>query len=113
MHAAETTPSLLALAGSIDWLTTVIGITYFGAVEGNPVIATLANTNLAAFTILKLGTAFLVAFVFYQAERKMREAQENKNGRLKPKMYLLRGVQSTALIALLYAVLNNIAIILS
>jgi len=112
MLAAKTTPSLLALAGSIDWLTTVIGITYFGAVEGNPVIATLANTNLAAFTILKLGTAFLVAFIFYQAERTMRESQVGRNGNSKGRLCLLRGVQLIALIALLYAVLNNIAVIL-
>jgi hypothetical protein len=110
--AAKTTPSLLALMGSIDWLTTIIGIAYFGAVESNPFIATLASTNLVAFTVLKLGTAFLVAFLFYQAERTMREAQDDRNGNFKGRFYVLRGLQAASLIALLYAVLNNLAVIL-
>lgn len=110
--AAKTTPSLLALMGSIDWLTTVIGIAYFGAIEGNPFIVTLASTNLVAFTVLKLGTAFLVAFLFYQVERIVREAKDEENGKRKGRLRLLRGAQLTALIALLYAVLNNIAVIL-
>jgi len=101
------------MMGSIDWLTTVIGIAYFGAVEGNPFIASLANTNLAAFTVLKLGTAFFVALLFYQVEKTLDKHQDgniqNPNGRV----YLLRSLQATAVIGLMVAVINNILIIAS
>jgi hypothetical protein len=36
---------LLALMGSMDCFTTVIGILYFGAVELNPFIAGVISTN--------------------------------------------------------------------
>ena len=52
--------------GYLDWLTTIIGIAYFGAVEFNPVMAQLTQTNLVAFTAVKLTIALFVGLLAYQ-----------------------------------------------
>lgn len=111
MIAAKTAPSLLALMGSLDWLTTIVGIAYFGALEANPFVATFANANWLAFTGMKLGAAFLVAFLFYQAEIALGEKQNCKKMGFKGRRCLLRGAQAISLCVLLVAVLNNLTVI--
>src|SRR4030067_2720945 len=59
--------SVLILMGSIDWLTTVIGIVCFGAVEVNPLFAALTQMNLLAFSVTKLLTVVLIGGLFYKA----------------------------------------------
>jgi hypothetical protein len=69
---------LLALMGSMDCITTVIGILYFGAVELNPFIAGVVSTNLPAFVILKLTTTVFVCLIFIQAEKILMKTQNTK-----------------------------------
>ena len=45
---------LLVLMGSIDCLTTVIGVMYSGAVELNPFMAGVVNTGIGAFLAIKI-----------------------------------------------------------
>jgi len=104
----RTAPSLLVLMESLDWLTTIIGITYFGAVEANPFIAGLARTNLYAFTFMKLGTAFFVGFLFYQADKTLNRASIQGSRTTKLVRFLLKATYLAALAFLLFAVLNNI-----
>ena len=52
--------------GSIDWLTTVVGIVCFGAVEVNPLFAALTQMNLLAFSVAKLLTVVLIGGLFYK-----------------------------------------------
>jgi len=59
----------LILAGSMDWLTTIIGLNYFGAIEANPFISGIAHENAAVFTAIKLLTTLLVGLIFYQANK--------------------------------------------
>ena len=104
----RTAPSLLVLMESLDWLTTIIGITYFGAVEANPFIAGLARTNLYAFTFMKLGTAFFVGFLFYQAEKNLCRAQDKNSRGFTWTRHVLRGAYVGSIVFLLIAVLNNV-----
>ena len=100
--------SFLILMGSLDWLTTIVGVIFFGAVEGNPFLAGLASANLSAFTAIKLSTAFFVGFLFYQAD-KMLNKMENKSSRgFVLTRYVLRGAYLASIIILLIAVLNNV-----
>jgi Domain of unknown function (DUF5658) len=67
MLRVRTVPSFgFILMGSIDWLTTIIGIFYFGVVEANPFIANIASTSLPAFTTVKLATTIVVGLLFYR-----------------------------------------------
>ncbi len=109
----KTAPSLLILMGSMDWLTTVIGIVYFGAVEGNPFLSEIARTNLPVFTAIKLGTAFFVAFLFNKAERNLNGAQYKSDRAFVSVRYLLKAAYVASIALLLYAVVNNMMIVLS
>ena len=101
-------PSLLVLLGSMDWLTTIIGIGYFGAVESNPFMAGFAQTNLPAFTAIKLGTAFFVGILFYMADKTLKQT-ENKASKNYVRMnYLLKGAYLASALFLVVVVLNNV-----
>lgn len=104
----RTAPSLLVLMESLDWLTTIVGITYFGAVEANPFIAGLARTNLYLFTFIKLGTAFFVGYLFYQADKTLNHVAAQGSKTTKRVRLLLKTTYFVALAFLLFAVLNNI-----
>jgi Domain of unknown function (DUF5658) len=73
--------------GSMDWLTTIIGIFYFGAVEANPFIANIANTSRPAFTTVKLSTTILVGLLFYQAKKLLQKTQDKKSSLQVDKRY--------------------------
>ena len=94
--------------GSLDWVTTMIGILYFGAVEGNPFLAGLASTNLPAFTAIKLGTAVFVGFLFYQADKTLNRTENKSSKNFMLTRYLLKGAYLASAIFLLFAVLNNV-----
>jgi hypothetical protein len=107
----RTASSFLILMGSLDWLTTIVGITFFGAVEGNPFLAGLASTNMPAFTAIKLGTAFFVGFLFYQANKTL-NYMENKSSRgFVLTQYVLRGAYLASVTFLLFAVFNNVLLV--
>jgi hypothetical protein len=59
--------SVLILMGSLDWLTTLVGIVFFGAVEVNPLFATLTQTDLFVFSVVKLLAVVSVGGLFYKA----------------------------------------------
>ena len=58
---------LLVFCGLIDCITTVVGIVWFGAAEGNPLFAAVTETNLFAFGGIKLVAAVFVGVLFYKA----------------------------------------------
>ena len=57
----------LIVAGFLDWLTTIVGIAFFGAKELNPIMAGLTETNLIAFSAFKLAAIITVAVLFFKA----------------------------------------------
>jgi len=109
--SSKTAPSLLILMGSMDWLTTIVGIVYFGAVEGNPFIADLTRTNLLAFSELKLGTALIIGFMFYQAEKILNRDADRKSRSFKRMQYVLRGTCIACIAFLMVVVANNVLIV--
>jgi hypothetical protein len=102
---------LLALMGSMDCLTTVIGILYFGAVELNPLIAGVVSTNLPAFVILKLTTTVFVCLIFVQAEKILMKT-ENKNCRaFTCTNNLLKVAYVGVILFLVVVVVNNLMVL--
>jgi hypothetical protein len=105
-------PSLtLVLIGSIDWLTTIIGIAYFGAVESNPLMGSITRTSLVTFTVVKLTTTVLVALLFYKAEKTLDGAREKTGHSFLLTRITLRAAFVIATALLLAAVLNNIMVV--
>ena len=62
----------LVLIGTVDWLTTIVGVVFFGATETNPLLAGLAQSNMLIFSFVKLLAVTLAGLVFYKAETKVR-----------------------------------------
>lgn len=60
---------VLVVFGLMDCVTTVVGITCFGATEKNPLLASITETNLLAFSGMKLAVVTLTGFLFYKAGR--------------------------------------------
>jgi len=107
-------PSLsLILMGSMDWLTTIIGIVYFGAVEGNPFLADITRTSLPVFTIIKLSTTVMVGLLFYKAEKTLLGTPDKSTRSFKCARIILRAAYVIATVVLLFAVLNNLVVVVS
>ncbi len=59
--------SALILVGISDWLTTIIGGTYFRTAETNPLMGVLMGSNMVAFSVVKLFAVIASGFAFYKA----------------------------------------------
>jgi hypothetical protein len=105
-------PSLaLVLIGSMDWLTTIIGIAYFGAAEGNPFLADITRISLPAFTAIKLFTTIFVGLLFYKADKMLLRTQDKSTRSFRFARIILRIAYITATALLLVAVLNNLIVV--
>jgi hypothetical protein len=97
--------------GSMDWLTTIIGIAYFGAVEGNPFLADITRTNLLAFTAIKLSTTVIIGLLFYKAEKALMKTPDKSTRSFRVSRLILRGAYIAATAFLLIAVVNNLTVV--
>jgi len=97
--------------GSMDWLTTIIGIVYFGAVESNPFLADLVGTSLLAFTAIKLSTTIIIALLFHKADKMLLRTQDKTTRSFRCARIMLRGTYIIATALLLFAVLNNLIVV--
>lgn len=104
---------LLVVMGSMDCLTTVVGILYFGAVELNPFIAGVVSTNLVAFTVLKLTTSVFVGLIFHHAEKILMRTSDKNSSAFKRTRYLLRATYVGIVAFLVIVVVNNFMILAS
>ena len=101
----------LILMGYMDWLTTIIGIFYFGAVEANPFFVEMTRTNLVAFTAVKLMTTIFVGLLYYLGERMLLRLKDRKSGSFLCARIILRAGFVVTTVILLSAILNNIIVI--
>jgi hypothetical protein len=60
----------IILIGTLDWLTTLVGVVFFGATETNFLLAGLTQSNLLLFSAVKLCSITLTGLIFYKAETK-------------------------------------------
>lgn len=95
----------------MDWLTTIIGIVYFGAVEVNPFLADVVGTSLPAFTAIKLSTTIIIAFLFHKADKMLLKTQDKTTRSFRYARLMLRGTYIMATALLLFAVLNNLLVV--
>lgn len=112
MFHLKTIPSLsLITAGSLDWFTTVIGIAFFGAVEGNPLMAQLTSNSLLLYSIIKLLTTIMVGLIFYKTEKILSNVEDKNSKAFRLTRTGVRMIYVIATIALVIAVLNNIFVV--
>ena len=97
---------VLTLLGLTDWFTTVVGVTCFGAVEGNPLFTCLTQTNLIAFSALKIASVLVIGFLFYKAFQLEKTSKVDYLGKL-----FLYSAYFISLAVLCFVVLNNFAVV--
>lgn len=114
MFTVKAVPSsALFLVGSMDWLTTIVGIACFGAVESNPFIAGITGASLIAFTVIKLLTTVFIGLLFYQGERMLLGTPDKSSRSFQYMRIMLRGACVAATGFLLFAVVNNLIVVAS
>ena len=59
--------SALVLMGALDWLTTTVGIMFFGATEVNPLLSGLTQSSMLLFSTVKLSAVAITGAAFYKA----------------------------------------------
>ena len=99
----------IILIGTLDWLTTLVGIVFFGATETNFLLTGLTQFNLLLFSAVKLAAITLTGLVFYKAETKAKLTSQ-----ISPlaKKFLTSGY-AICLFTLSLVVVNNVSAIVN
>ena len=97
----------VVLIGFLDLATTIVGI-FFGAVEANPLLSGLMQTNMGVFIGIKVSTILLTGVLFYKAAG----VAERSDGSSNLGLRFLRVGYLVALILLVFVVTNNLLTIL-
>jgi hypothetical protein len=113
LFSKQTIPSLfIILLGSLDCLTTVIGTLFFGTSELNPILASLVNSNLAAFIVVKLTVTFSVGLIFILANKTLLKLPEKATKAFETTNSILRFGGLSIIILIAIVLVNNILILL-
>jgi hypothetical protein len=99
--------SAIITVGLFDWLTTVLGILFFGATETNPILSGLTRSNLLLFSVVKLGVVAIVGLTFSKA---VSVSESTLRGGNFTKVFLYGGYSLTFL-TLLAIVSSNIFVL--
>ncbi len=99
--------SALLLLGVADLLTTVVGVTGKGAIEVNPLFATLTQTNIMAFMGLKIFTVTLACLIFLAGGRIAKASSGNFVGR-----YFMIIASTASCFIMTSVVANNVLVLL-
>ena len=111
---SEVFPSLIIiLMGSIDCVTTVIGVLYFGAAELNPFLTGIVNTSIWAFLALKVSATFFIGFTFIMAKRTLGKTANKETKSFKFSSRLLKVAYGGLMVFLFVVVTNNLMILLA
>jgi hypothetical protein len=104
---------ILILIGSIDCLTTVIGVLYFGAAELNPLMAGIVSTNIVAFLVLKILATFLIGFTYILAKRSLNKTLNKESKSFKYSNRLMTIAYTSLMVFLFIVIVNNLIILLA
>ena len=103
--------TLLIIMGTVDCITTVIGIQCHGAAELNPLMAGVVSTNIGAFLIVKLVAVMLASSSFVLADKTLRNTQ-NKCTKTFIYSSKLIGIASAGVLVFLAIVVTNNLLVL-
>ncbi len=107
------TSLLLVLMGTIDCVTTVIGVMFSGASEVNPVMAGVISTNIDAFMVIKIAATALIAFIYLYANKLLMKSSDKAAKSFKISRNLLN-ISYIGIIGFLFAVVtNNLMVLLA
>jgi hypothetical protein len=103
----------LILMGSIDCLTTVIGVLYHGATELNPFMTGIVNSNIGDFLVVKVAATIFTAFTYILANRILMKTQNKSTKAFKYSLKLINIAYVGIIMFLGIVVANNFLILLA
>ncbi len=104
---------ILIIMGLMDCATTVIGVSYTGAVEANPCLAGIVSTNIYLFVVLKISATFLIGGTYIFAKKTLYGCS-NKNSRpVKLSNHIMNIAYMGIFAFLALVVVNNLAVIMA
>ena len=103
---------VLLLMGTIDCITTVIGLLYFGAVELNPFMAGIVS-NIPLFMVFKLSATCCIAGTYILANRILNTASDKTTKGFRYLNILIKVAYSGLVIFLVIVVINNLTVLLA
>jgi hypothetical protein len=104
---------ILVLMGSIDCLTTAIGVLYFGAVELNPFISGIVSTNILAFLVLKISSTLCIASTYILANKTLNKTKNKESKSFRFSRRLIKVAYAGLVIFLIVTILNNLIVLLA
>ena len=103
----------IILFGSIDALTTVVGVLNYGAVELNPLMTGIVNANITAFLAIKISATFLIGFTYILAKRTLNKTMDKNTKTFKYSNWFMKGAYAGLMSFLIITVINNLIILLA
>ncbi|HSQ49303.1 MAG TPA: DUF5658 family protein [Candidatus Deferrimicrobiaceae bacterium] len=116
MYAIKTNvlPSfVLVLMGTMDCLTTVIGVIYFGAAELNPVLSGVVHSSIFAFMVLKLTATFCTAGTYILAKKMLNKTEDKTTKSFRFTNMFVKSAYTGLVVFLLMVVANNLVVMLA
>jgi hypothetical protein len=102
---------VLILMGSIDCLTTVIGVLYFGAAELNPLMTGIVSTNIIAFLVLKISATVLIGFTYVLAKRTLDKTLNKESKSFKYSNRFMKAAYAGLMVFLFMVIVNNLTVL--
>jgi hypothetical protein len=110
---SEVFPSfLIILLGSIDCITTVVGVIYFGASEINPFMTSIVSSSIAGFLVLKISATFLIGFTYVYAKRTLNKTMDKSTKAFNVSCKVMKGAYAGIMIFFMVTVINNLMVLM-
>ena len=116
MYAIKTNvlPSfVLVLMGTMDCLTTVIGVIYFGAAELNPILSGVVHSSILAFMVLKLTATLCIAGTYILAKKMLNKTTDKTTKSFRFSNIFVKSAYAGLVVFLLMVVANNLIVMLA
>ena len=116
MYATKTEllPSfVLVLMGTMDCLTTVIGVIYFGAAELNPVLSGVVHSSIVAFMVLKLTATLCIAGTYVLAKKMLNKTADKTTKSFRFSKVFVKSAYAGLVVFLLMVVANNLVVMMA
>jgi hypothetical protein len=105
--------AFLMVLGTIDCVTTVIGVLYSGAVELNPFMTRIVSTNIAAFMVVKLFATFLIGVTYMTAKIVLNKTQNKETRTFRYSKNIMKLAYSGLVVFFIMIVGNNFTVLLT
>ncbi len=104
---------ILVLMGSIDCITTVIGVLYFGAAEMNPFMTGIVSSSILAFTIVKVAATLCIASTYILAKRTLNRTTDKSTRSFRLGNVFIKVAYAGLVLFFMIVVTNNFIVLLS